>query len=77
MRNIGIFEAKTYLSEIVKTGEVICLTNRGKKIAVLVPFEKYQQEQTNNAFVKLQHLKQKLPLGNFQEIIEMKNEGRK
>lgn len=77
MRTIGIFEAKTHLSEIVKKGEEICLTNRGKEIAVIIPFEKYQQGKTGDAFKKLQNLIYRTPLGNIEDIIEMKDEGRK
>lgn len=77
MRTIGIFEAKTHLSEIVKKGEEVCLTNRGKEIAVIVPFDKYQQNRVGEVFARLQSLKQKAPLGNSQDIINMKNERRK
>jgi prevent-host-death family protein len=45
MKTIGIFEAKTHLSEIIKSGIEVCLTNRGKEIAVIVPFKKYQQNK--------------------------------
>jgi prevent-host-death family protein len=77
MRTIGIFEAKTHLSEIVKSGEEVCLTNRGKEIAIIVPFEKYRQIKFSDAFERLQTLKQRLPLGDIQDIIDLKNEGRK
>ena len=39
MKTIGIFEAKTHLSEIVKKGEKICITNRGKEIAIIMPLK--------------------------------------
>jgi prevent-host-death family protein len=74
---IGVFEAKTHLSELVKKGEEICLTNRGKEIAVIVPFAKYQQSKVSEAFNKLRKLKQLKPLGSIQEIVEMKNVGRR
>jgi len=77
MRTVGIFEAKTHLSEIVRRGEEICLTNRGKEIAVIVPFAKYQQNSAEEAFNRLQQLRRQKPLGSPQDIIEMKNAGRK
>ena len=77
MRTIGIFEAKTHLSEIVKEGEEVCITNRGKEIAVIVPFEKYNKLSITEAFDKLKKLKLTTPIGNYNEIAEMKNMGRK
>lgn len=77
MKMIGIFKAKTHLSEIVRAGQEICLTHRGKEIAVIVPFEKYKKDKVDEIFVKLECLKKRAPLGNANEIAEMKNQGRK
>lgn len=77
MKIMGIFEAKTHLSEIVRSGLEVCLTNRGKEVAVIVPFEKYQLDKVGQAFTNLKILKQRIPVGDFQDIIDMRNEGRK
>ncbi len=41
MRSVGLFEAKNRLSALVERaskGEVILITRRGQKVAMLVPF---------------------------------------
>lgn len=77
MKTIGIFEAKTHLSEIVQSGEELCITNRGKKIAYIVPVNKYKQQKHSNVFSKLAELKKIAPLGSFEDIQEMKKQGQK
>ena len=37
MRSVGIFEVKTKLSEILRTGEPITITSHKKNVAVLYP----------------------------------------
>jgi hypothetical protein len=77
IKTIGVFEAKTHLSEIVNSGEEVLITNRGKKLMVMVPIHKYQQDQQINVFAKLESLKRRCPLGSADEINQMKQEGRK
>jgi prevent-host-death family protein len=77
MKTIGIFQAKTHLSELASSGEEILITNRGKKLAVMVPIDKYQHDRYANIFGQLQSLKKRCPLGSPQEVQQMKEEGRK
>ena len=37
MRSVGIFEAKTKLSELLRLGEPIEVTNHKKRVAVIYP----------------------------------------
>ena len=80
MRSVGMFETKTHLTKLIKeveSGEELCITNRGKSVAFLVPVEKYYQAKFNNAFQKLNDLKKRVPLGDVEMIQELKTEGRK
>jgi len=77
MKTIGIFEVKTHLSEILRSGEDVCITNRGKKIAFIIPADKFERSTNIEAFEKFNNLKRLKPLGNNDEIMNMKVSGRK
>lgn len=77
MRHIGLFEAKTHLSKLLREQEEICLTNRGVEVAVIIPIDKYQQTKTEDVFAELSALKRRAPLGSVDEIVAMKNKGQK
>lgn len=80
MKTIGMFNAKTHLPEIIRRvekGEKICLTNRNKPVAIIVPIQQYYQEKNKDIFIQLSNLQKRAPIGNIDEIIAMKNEGRK
>jgi antitoxin (DNA-binding transcriptional repressor) of toxin-antitoxin stability system len=86
MRTVGIFEAKTKLSELieaVKRGEEIRITQRGKPVARLV-VDNEMAMQTDNKRDAIDALlanrKKLIGLGitaTVDEIIEWKNDGRK
>jgi prevent-host-death family protein len=80
MIEVGAFSAKTHFSEILKRveqGESFCITNRGKKIAVLSSFEDKHKQKIKIAYGQLQALRRKHPVGSTKEVIAWKNEGRK
>lgn len=77
IKNIGIFEVKTHLSEILRNGEDVCITNRGKKIAFIIAANKFDQSNNIEIFEKFNNLKKLRPLGDVNEIIAMKELGRK
>lgn len=80
MRTVGMFKTKTHLPELIKDvekGEELCITNRGKEVAFIIPVEKYYRSKTKEIMQKFIELKSKAPLGNVLSILEMKNTGRK
>jgi len=44
MQTVGIFEAKAKLSELIKSGEVITVTNHRKPVARIYPVIEYTPE---------------------------------
>jgi prevent-host-death family protein len=44
MQTVGIFEAKAKLSELVKSGEIVTITNHRKPVARIVPVYEYTPE---------------------------------
>lgn len=80
MRTIGMFKTKTHLPELIKdvqNGEELCITNRGKKVAFIIPVDKYYENKNNVTMEELLKFKKSYPLGSNDEIIEMKNMGKK
>ena len=56
MRIVGMFKTKTHLPELIKeveSGEELCITNRGKKVAFIIPVRKYYAQKSNDLFKKL------------------------
>lgn len=80
MKTVGMFEAKTRFSEIIKSvtqGNEICLTNRDRIVAYLVPADYYNKIKYTSIFDELKDLKKRAPIGNPSEVINMRDEGRK
>ena len=80
MTEIGIHEAKTHLSKLLKrveSGESFSITNRGRIVAVMVPPRDVAQVKTNDAYGQLIALRQKFPIGTVREVMDWKNEGRR
>ena len=80
MQKVGMFEAKTHLPEIVERvqhGEVICLTKRNQEVAFIIPVKTYYQAKNKTLFDDLARLKKRAPLGTIQEILKMRDEGKK
>ena len=80
MQTIGMFEAKTHLPEIIRDvqkGKIICLTNRNKAVAFIIPVEQHHKNKNESIFNKLAKLKKFSPIGDINEIISLRDEGRK
>lgn len=80
MREIGAFEAKTHLSELlaaVEAGDVVRITRRGKAVADLVPVSDHADTR-RAAIHKINALRMSLQKGlSAKEITAAKNEGRR
>ena len=66
MIEVGSFEAKTHLSELlerVKAGEQVLITKRGKAVARLVPVEDDRPASVRQAIDGLTALRNKISLG--------------
>jgi len=80
MQKIGMFEAKTHLPEIIRSvqqGQEVCLTNRNKEVAFIIPVELYYQKKQAAVMKQLNELKKRAPIGTAEEVIKMRDEGRK
>lgn len=80
MREIGSFEAKTHLSELlaaVERGESFTITRRGKPVAVLQPVADAPTRRAE-AIARIEALRKRIP-GSFttEEILSARDEGRK
>lgn len=81
MREIGLFEAKNRLSELVgdaEKGEEIVITRRGKPAARLVAHrdDSDRTRQALEAVARIRELRKGLTLGGL-DIKELINEGRR
>ena len=80
MREVGAFEAKTHLSELlaaVERGESITITRRGKPVAVLNPVASPSTTRTA-ALDALARFRQETPLvATKDEILDWIAEGRR
>ena len=80
MLEVGTYEAKTRFSELVEraeAGETIVITRHGKPVARLVADEAVRRERVAKAIADIKALRATLPRVSIEEIIEMKNEGRR
>ena len=80
MTEIGVHEAKTHLSRLLKrveNGESFSITNRGKVVAVMVPPRDVEQVKPNDAYGRLIELRTKFPIGTVHEVTDWKNQGRR
>lgn len=78
MREVGAFEAKTHLSDLlaaVESGEVITITRRGKAVAQLVPMPDGKAERLL-ALRRLQVLGAGLAL-SAEDVLSARDEGRR
>ncbi|MGL5009932.1 MAG: type II toxin-antitoxin system Phd/YefM family antitoxin [Paracoccaceae bacterium] len=78
MREVGAFEAKTHLSEllaVVEAGETVTITRRGKAVARLVPVEGAGADRLA-ALQRLRRLGVGLSL-SADEILSARDEGRR
>ncbi|MCE3232554.1 MAG: hypothetical protein K0R98_811 [Rickettsiaceae bacterium] len=80
MLQVGMHEAKTRLSELVKLlhqGEKICLTNHGEIVAELVIPQETRKKNVQSTINKLNKLAKNYPLGKYEELMSWRHEGLK
>ena len=80
MREVGTFEAKTHLSALldeVARGETIIITKRGRAVARLMPPESPDRGAAVAAAQTLRDLRTRIGWATTEEILQMRNEGRR
>jgi len=82
MKHFGAFEAKTHFSELLSSvcqGEKFIITKHGVQVAMIVPFNKEEEEidSTENAIRALKKLRKGITLGEKLSIRKMRDEGKK
>ena len=80
MRQIGAFEAKNRLSELlvaVENGEEVTITKHGRPVAKLVPFTAHDKARVAAAIAELRELRRKVRLGDGETVRDLIDEGRR
>lgn len=81
MKTVGVFQAKTQLSELldqVEKGESVTITRRGRPVAVLAPIEAARPRKTGKQWVaEMKRLRKGITLGGTVTIRELIDEGRR
>ena len=80
MRQIGAFEAKNRLSELlvaVENGEEVTITKHGRPVAKLVPFTAHDQARVAAAIAELRELRHKVRLGSGETVKDLTDAGRR
>ena len=80
MREVGMFEAKTHLSALVDEvarGETVVITKRGHPVARLTPPEAPDRGAAVTAAQTLRDLRKRLGWATTEEILQMRDEGRR
>ena len=80
MREVGMFEAKTHLSALVDEvarGETVVITKRGHPVARLTPPEAPDRGAAVTAAQTLRDLRKRLVWATTEEILQMRDEGRR
>lgn len=79
IESVGLFEAKTHLSELVeraRSGERITITKRGDPVAMLVPVDKGESMKVAEAARRLRKIRDSVSLDGV-SIRELRDEGRR
>ena len=80
MRQIGAFEAKNRLSELlvaVENGEEATITKHGRPVAKLVPFTARDQARVAAAIAELRELRHQVRLGSGETVEDLIDAGRR
>jgi prevent-host-death family protein len=72
MKTVGVFEAKTHLSELIESGESVTITKHGKPVATLQPIRR----DPNDAVARIRALRGSITASSS-EIVQMIREGRR
>lgn len=78
MREIGSYDAKTHLPEIlrdVERGEIYTVTRRGRPIARIIPAGSEAPEKVQAVIDNIRERRKSLPKMNTEEIITAIREG--
>ncbi len=79
-RQVGAFEAKTHLSALlaaVAAGETVVITKRGRPVARLVPPDAPDRRSVARAADTLRGLRARFGTASVDEILSMRDEGRR
>lgn len=79
MREVGAFEAKTHLSELiaaVEAGETVTITRRGRPVARLMPIADASVERAS-AVERIRQLRAGLAGFSREDILTARDEGRR
>ncbi|MEQ9453899.1 MAG: type II toxin-antitoxin system prevent-host-death family antitoxin [Phycisphaeraceae bacterium] len=80
MEQIGLFQAKTHLSQIVdqvqKSGRAVTLTRRGIPVAEIRPLAEEPEMTREQAFEAIRQMRSSMPRITAVEIREAIDEGR-
>ena len=80
MQTIGMFEAKTHLPEVIRNvqkGETYMLTNRNQEVAIIMSVSEYYRSSKESSYAKVKSIFKTNVFGDSDEIISMRDEGRK
>ena len=80
MRKVSTSEAKTHLSALlddVARGETIIITKRGRPVARLTPPEAPDHETAIAAVTTLRGLRKRVGWATTEDILQMREEGRR
>jgi prevent-host-death family protein len=80
MREVGTYEAKTHLPELLKaveTGETIVITRRGTPIARLIPVGREVTGDVSATIARIKRAREKRTRVTAAEILAARDEGRK
>lgn len=80
MREVGTYEAKTHLPELLKAvekGETIVITRRGTPIARLVPADRGASLDVPAVIARLKRAREQRPRVTTAEILAARDAGRK
>jgi prevent-host-death family protein len=80
MQTIGMFEAKTHLPEVIRNvqkGETYMLTNRNQEVAIIMSVSEYYRSSKDSSYQKIKNVFKSNVLGSPEEIMLMRDDGRK
>jgi prevent-host-death family protein len=80
MREVQASEAKTHLPRLlddVESGETIVITRHGRPVARLVPDEDRRRADAREAVAAIRALRKGAPKIAVEELLSMRDEGRK
>ena len=80
MREIQASEAKAHFSSLlddVERGETLVIKRHGKAVARIVPERERRQEEIDHAVASIRAIRQRTQPVSIEEILGMRDEGRK